>query len=100
MKGKTEHILALVHRMTQLSNPLLFWTGYMSSILVSSMYLRAWTVLVSENPPVRIFPRRWFDLTGTKVPDVWESGLKAVVGVITFRPGISQVRSFVAAYCA
>jgi len=54
------------------------------------MYLQAWTVLISENPRVRIFPRRWFDLAGKKVLNVWESALKAVVGVIAFRPGISQ----------
>jgi len=49
--------------------------------------------MISKNPSTRIFPRRWFDLTGKKALDVWESALKAVVGVVVFRPGVSQVRS-------
>jgi len=39
---------------------------------------------------MRTFPRRWLDLAGKTVPDVWESALKAVVGVVAFRPGVSQ----------
>jgi len=93
VNGPNERVLTLVHRMTDLSTPLLFWAGYSSSVLVSSMYLQGWTVLASENPKTMIFPRRWFDLTGKKMPDVWESALKAVVGVVVFRPGVSQVRS-------
>jgi oxalate---CoA ligase len=93
VNGPNERILTLVHRMTEMHTPLLFWAGYSSSALVSSMYLRAWTVMVSKNPRTRIFPRRWFDLTGKKMSDVWESALKAVVGVVVFRPGVSQVRS-------
>jgi len=90
VKGPTERVLALVHRMTELSIPLLFWAGYASSVLVSSMYLQNWTVLISETPRARIFPRRWFDLAGKQVQDVWESALKAVMGVVAFRPGVSQ----------
>jgi hypothetical protein len=93
VNGPFDRVLTLVHRMTELSTPLLFWAGYSSSVLVSSMYLQAWTVLITEKPRVRIFPRRWFDLAGKKVPDVWESALRAVVGVVAFRPGVSQVCS-------
>lgn len=71
--------------------PLMFWTGYASVVLVSSLYLQEWTVTTSESPKILIFPRRWFDIVGLKMNDVWESALKAVVGVILFRPGISQV---------
>lgn len=99
MNGSPEGVLTLVHRMTELSPPLLFWAGYLSSVLVSSAYLRAWTVLISEKPSVRIFPRRWLNLAGQNVPDVWESALKAVVGVIAFRPGVSQVRNLVVMCC-
>lgn len=99
MNGPSERILTLVHRMTDLPSPLLFWTGYTLPVLVSSLYLQAWTVLISEKPRAMIFPRRWFDLAGTKVPDVWESALKAVVGVVVFRPGVSQVRDFFFVCC-
>lgn len=73
------------------SIPLLFWTGYSSLVLVSSAYLNAWAVTISENPATRIFPRRWLDIAGLKITDIWEAGLKATIGVIVFRPGISQV---------
>jgi len=79
--------------MTEMPTPLLFWAGYSSSVLVSSAYLQAWTVMVSNNPRTRIFPRRWFDLEGKKMSDVWESALKAIVGVVIFRPGVPQVCS-------
>jgi hypothetical protein len=78
--------------MTDASVPLLFWSGYSSLVLVWSGYLRSWTVLVSESPITRIFPRRWIDIAGLKIFDVWEAALRAVIGVIVFRPGISQVQ--------
>ncbi|KAF8058258.1 hypothetical protein FPV67DRAFT_530991 [Lyophyllum atratum] len=70
--------------------PMLFWTGYSALVLVSSAYIKNWTVLVSESPATRIFPRRWFDISGLKIVDFWEAALKAIMGVIIFRPGVSQ----------
>ena len=77
--------------MTESSVPLLFWAGYATLVLVSSAYLKNWTVLVSESPARRIFPRRWLDISGVKIVNFWEAALRAVMGVIIFRPGISQV---------
>lgn len=76
--------------MTNTAIPLLSWTGYNSLVLISSLYLKNWTVIVSDNPMTRIFPRRWFDISGVKVADFWEAGLRAVMGAIVFRPGITQ----------
>jgi len=90
MHASSESIYSLVCRMTDTSIPLVFWSGYSSIVLVSSLYLRAWTVITSETPRTRIFPRRWFDIAGLKMNDIWEAALKAVVGVVLFRPGISQ----------
>lgn len=89
--GPSERVLPLVHRMIESPTPQWFWTGYSSPVLVSSMYLQAWTVVISDNPRTLVFPRRWLDLAGQKILDLWQAALKAVIGVITFRPGVSQV---------
>jgi hypothetical protein len=83
--------LALVRRITESPIPLLFWSGYSSIVLVHSVYLREWTVITSEDPRDRIHPRRWLDVSGSRIDYIWEAALKAVVGVILFRPGISEV---------
>lgn len=82
--------LSVVKKLTESSVPLLFWAGYSTLVLVSSAYLKNWSVLVSESPPIRHFPRRWLDISGLKIVDFWETALRAVLGVIIFRPGISQ----------
>lgn len=84
-------LYSIIRRMTETPVPLLFWAGYSALVLVSSAYIKNWTVLVSESPAVRIFPRRWYDISGRKVVDFWEAALRAVIGVIIFRPGISYV---------
>lgn len=91
MSSPAKRIMSIVQRIVKLSIPPLFWTGYSCIVLVSSAHLQAWTVMISEVPRVRIFPRRWFGLLGEKVPDVWQAALQAVVGIVVFRPGISQV---------
>jgi len=83
-------LFSVVKRMMEPPVPMLFWTGYSSLVLVSSAYIKRWTVLVSESPATRIFPRRWFDISGVIIEDFWEAALKAVMGVIIFRPGVSQ----------
>ena len=42
-----------------------------------------------------VFPRRWLDIYGRKLDEMWEAALRAVVGQILLRPGISQVRTSV-----
>jgi oxalate---CoA ligase len=96
MNAPPDLILPIVRRVTESSFPLLFWSGYSSLVLVHSAYLQAWTVVIQEEPRMRMYPRRWFDITGSRIKDIWEAALKAVVGVILFRPGISQVSLFYA----
>lgn len=83
-------LFSVVKKMTESAIPLLFWTGYSTVVLVSSAFLKHWTVAVSRNPMTRIFPRRWIDITASKVTDFWDAALKAVLGVVIFRPGITQ----------
>ena len=41
-----------------------------------------------------VFPRRWLDIYGRKLKEVWEAAVRAVLGLVLLRPGISQVRLF------
>ena len=70
--------------------PLFFWTGYLSVVLVSSTYLQTWSIVVPISE-VTVKPRRWIDIRGSQVPEVWEAGLRAVMGTIVSRPAITQV---------
>lgn len=82
----------VLRMLTAFPTPLCFWAGYRQQVLVHTAFMKNWTVLVSEDPPIRVQPRRWRDVNGTLVNDVWEAGCRAVVGVVVFRPGLSLVR--------
>ncbi|KAI0080022.1 hypothetical protein K474DRAFT_383634 [Panus rudis PR-1116 ss-1] len=93
---------------------LAFWTGYRNVVLVSATYLASWTVALPQSPPqpqpqenrtdeegessepvltgpiVRIFPRRWLDIHGRIINDIWASACRAVTAMMVFKPGISQ----------
>lgn len=71
--------------------PLAYWVGYTSVVLVAAEYIRSWTVTISG--PKMLLPRRWLDVLGRRIDEVWEAALRAVIGVVLFRPGVSQVRS-------
>ena len=73
--------------------PLAFWTGYGEIVLVSSHYVPSWSVILSEDEVsyTRLAPRRWLDIYGRRIPEVWEAACKAVMGCVLFHPGISQV---------
>lgn len=79
----------VLRMLTAFPTPLCFWAGYRQQVLVHTAFMKNWTVLVSEDPPIRVQPRRWRDVNGTLVNDVWEAGCRAVVGVVVFRPGLS-----------
>jgi hypothetical protein len=72
--------------------PLVVLVGHARVLVVSAHLSGAWTVTVSEEPRINMLPRRWLDTTGIKMRDTWHAALRAVIGTIVFRPGISQVR--------
>ena len=81
--------------MTETSIPLLMWMGYSNKlVLVSTSHIRHWTAIVSEEPALRVLPRRWVDIRGERIADIWDAGLKAVMGTLIFRPGITLVSIF------
>lgn len=83
--------MSVMEQLMEDTVPLIFCAGYATLLVVSSAYARAWAVTVSAEPPMRVFPRRWIDISGRKMVDVWDAALRAVIGTIVYRPGISQV---------
>jgi oxalate---CoA ligase len=81
-----------VNQMVEASIPQVYWTGYDSLVLVSAHFIAKWGVTVTKNPMSNLFPRRWLDIRGNKVPNFWHAALRAVMGSVIFRPGISQVK--------
>lgn len=93
---------AHLNRLTSSAVPLAFWAGYREVVLVSSQYLSSWSVVVDEDETkyARVLPRRWLDISGRAMTEVWNAARKAVMGIIIFHPDISQVngspRTFIA----
>ncbi|KAF8973686.1 hypothetical protein BDZ97DRAFT_1648315 [Flammula alnicola] len=76
--------------MVEADSPQIYWAGYDSLVLISAHVVAKWSVVVSEDPLINVFPRRWLDIRGIKVADFWQAALRAVMGLVVFRPGISQ----------
>jgi transcription factor C subunit 3 len=76
--------------MMNLAVPLLVTTGQ-DVVIVSALFLAHWTVIVCETPLTRVLPRRWLDIQGRQMNVIWEAGLRAVLGIILFKPGVTQV---------
>ncbi|VDB93398.1 unnamed protein product [Peniophora sp. CBMAI 1063] len=70
--------------------PPVFNVGYSLQFLVAARYIRPWTATVSLEPLSRVLPRRWLDIGGRRIPDVYEGAQRAVMSTILLRPGISQ----------
>jgi oxalate---CoA ligase len=65
--------------------------GHSGLRVVRTRHSEAWMVTVNEEPRINVLPRRWLDIRGIKVQETWGAALRAVLGTIIFRPGISQV---------
>src|SRR5712691_12408921 len=87
----TETVLSTLSSLMNSTIPLVVLVGHSRALAVSARHSDAWTVAVSEEPRMNVLPRRWFDTTGVKLRDTWRAALRAVIGTIVFRPGISQV---------
>ncbi|KZV74696.1 hypothetical protein PENSPDRAFT_741986 [Peniophora sp. CONT] len=83
-------VIATLEMLLDAATPLLFNVGYSSQVLVAARHIRPWTVTVSFEPLSRILPRRWLDIGGRRIPDVYEAAQRAVMSTILLRPGISQ----------
>lgn len=87
--------IALVRALSSLSIPLLYVVGYSATILVSATHIDAWVVTLGgesdTSPVVKIFPRRWLDIAGNRVPEVWDAAVRSIIVLVHSRPGICQV---------
>lgn len=83
-------VLMLVQRMASLTPPVLIMTGYTAPVVVSSEHCAPWTVTLSEDPLTCVLPRRWLDVRGSRVDELWTAALRSVVGTVVLRPGIPQ----------
>ncbi|KAF9269944.1 hypothetical protein L218DRAFT_888243 [Marasmius fiardii PR-910] len=89
-KISLDELLPVIGKLLAEPHPPLYWAGYTTPVLVAPAHLKKWTVVVQESPLMRIFPRRWLSTCGLKTMEVWKAGLRAVIGGIVFRPGISM----------
>ncbi|KIM47907.1 hypothetical protein M413DRAFT_439604 [Hebeloma cylindrosporum] len=80
----------LINQLIEAEVPQLYWTGYDSLVLTTAQHVAKWSVVVSKSPLINEFPRRWLDIKGTKIADFWQAALRAVMGLVIFRPGITQ----------
>jgi transcription factor C subunit 3 len=90
-------LISVIEELARTTVPWVYWTGYASLVLVSAPFIKYWSVKLSENPLRQIFPRRWLDTDGCKIREFWQAALKAVLGLVIFRPGISHVRVYLRA---
>lgn len=91
-----ELLTAAVDGMLRAEIPLAYWLGYREIVFVSAYHITPWTVLIAEGDMdcTRIFPRRWLDIDGRTLSEVWEAAQRAAISIILFHPGIAQVRMF------
>ncbi|KAI5123716.1 hypothetical protein M0805_000310 [Coniferiporia weirii] len=82
----------VIYRLYKHQVPILYFVGYSSSVIISAKYVGPRTVtLTGVNQSVRkMFPRRWLDITTGRTLEVWDAALRAVMGLIHMRPGMSQ----------
>jgi transcription factor C subunit 3 len=92
--GSAETALAALASLMDNPIPLVVLVGHTRPLVVSARQSVGWTVTVSEEPRINVLPRRWLDLRGVKMREMWRAATRAVIGVLVFRPGISQVRDW------
>jgi hypothetical protein len=92
--GNAETALSALASLMDNPIPLVVLVGHSRPVIVGARQSVAWTVTVSEEPRIRVLPRRWLDVRGTKVRETWRAAMRAVMGILVFRPGISQVRNW------
>ncbi|KAH6916823.1 hypothetical protein BKA70DRAFT_313865 [Coprinopsis sp. MPI-PUGE-AT-0042] len=90
MIGFDEHAFEALHKAYTTEVPLLHWVGYTSLRLIAAEYASRWTVITSQEPLQRTFPRRWLNIQGEKIGDFWQAALRAVCSLVVFRPGMAQ----------
>ena len=92
--GSAETALSALASLMDNPTPLVVLVGHSRPLIVGARQSVAWTVTVSEEPRINVLPRRWLDVRGAKVRETWRAAMRAVIGILVYRPGISQVRNY------
>lgn len=67
---------------------------------MSARHVSPWTVSLqptgSEEDALdfqvtKAFPKRWMNITGKQIPEVWTAALRNLIAIVHTRPGICQV---------
>ncbi|KLO19987.1 hypothetical protein SCHPADRAFT_816815 [Schizopora paradoxa] len=85
---------AILRALSSLAVPLLYVVGYSTTLFISAAHIDAWTVTLGgeldTSPVAKIFPRRWLDVAGNRVREVWDAAVRSIVALVHSRPGICQ----------
>ena len=92
--GSAETALSALASLMDNPIPLIVLVGHSRPLVVGARQSVAWSVAVSEEPRINVLPRRWLDVRGAKVRETWRAAMRAIIGILVFRPGISQVRKW------
>ena len=90
-QGDIECVVFVLESLMDNTIPLVVRVGHVRPSIVCSSQSAPWTIVVNEEPRINVLPRRWLNSAGEKVQELWRSALRAVIGTVVFRPGISQV---------
>ncbi|CUA70965.1 Titin [Rhizoctonia solani] len=84
--------------LTRANPPHAYVLGYDQARIVSAQYLGDWTVEAAsragetnQNESKFIFPRRWLDIYGNMLEDVWTMVIRTVMGAFIYRPCMNQL---------
>ncbi len=90
-QDELECVVSVLESLMDNTIPLVVRVGHVRSRIVCSRQSSPWTVVVVEEPRINVLPRRWLNPLGEKVRETWRAALRAVIGIVVFRPGVSQV---------
>ncbi|KAF8687602.1 B-block binding subunit of TFIIIC, partial [Rhizoctonia solani] len=82
--------------LTRANPPHAYILGYDQARIVSAKYLSDWTIEASDGGEANqtesrlIFPRRWLDIYGNTLEDVWTMSARVVIGAFVYRPCMSE----------
>ncbi|EUC63046.1 B-block-binding subunit of tfiiic protein [Rhizoctonia solani AG-3 Rhs1AP] len=92
------NLLPTLAALTKANPPQAYALGYDQARIVSAQYLSDWAVeAASGNEEATqteskfIFPRRWLDIYGNMLEDIWTMSIRAVTGAFMYRPCMNEL---------
>ncbi|KAJ1300711.1 hypothetical protein OPQ81_002356 [Rhizoctonia solani] len=84
--------------LTKANPPQAYALGYDQARIVSTQYLSDWVVEIptaidepNQMESKFIFPRRWLDIYGNMLEDIWTMAVRTVMGSFIYRPCMSEL---------